>query len=69
VPRSSVRARIPWGAEDDHPDWTELWEACVALLDRYPHLRPPAAPPSPGPQHVQIPQAAVDASDLHVHLD
>jgi hypothetical protein len=54
----------------ERPEWHEMWEACVALLDRYPHVRP-AAPtwPPAAQRHVRIPQSAVDAADVHFHLD
>lgn len=48
---------------------TELWEACVAVLDRYPHIRPPAPMWPPATRRVTIPQAAVEAADVHFHLD
>jgi hypothetical protein len=54
----------------ERPEWHEMWEACVALLDRYPPVRP-AAPtwPPAAQRHVRIPQSAVDAADVHFHLD
>jgi hypothetical protein len=49
-------------------EWDELWQACVAVLDRYPHIRPMPAW-SPMLRHVRIPQAAVEVADVHYHLD
>lgn len=67
--RTGSRAALPRAPYDDQPDWTELWEACVVVLDHYPHLRPPAPTSYPSIRHVTIPQAAVDASEVHFHLD
>jgi hypothetical protein len=39
------------------------------VLDRYPHQRPAAPTWPPMLRHVSIPQAAVDAADVHYHLD
>jgi hypothetical protein len=53
----------------EQQEWTELWEACVTVLDRYPHIRPPSPAATPVLRHVRIPQSAVDAADVHYHLD
>ena len=59
-------APVPY---DEMMAWTELWQACVVVLDRYPHLRqtPPAWPAAA--RRLTIPPAAVDAADRHFHLD
>jgi len=54
---------------DDATAWDEMWQACVAVLDRYPHIRPVPAMWSPMLRHIRIPQAAVDVADVHYHLD
>ena len=54
---------------DDATAWDDLWQACVAVLDRYPHIRPVSAMWSPMLRHIRIPQAAVDVADVHYHLD
>jgi hypothetical protein len=72
VPRSNVGVPdvlLPTSPYAEQPSWNELWEACVVVLDRYPHVRPPVRPSYPVLRHVRIPQAAVDASDVHFHLD
>jgi hypothetical protein len=72
VPRSNVGVPdvlLPTSPYAEQQAWNELWEACVVVLDRYPHVRPPAPPAYPVLRHVRIPQAAVDASDVHFHLD
>ncbi len=72
MPRSNVGVPdvlLPTSPYAEQQAWNELWEACVVVLDRYPHVRPPAPPPYPVLRHVRIPQEAVDASDVHFHLD
>lgn len=69
VPRTSSKVSLPFPAYDEQPDWSELWEACVVVLDQNPHLRPPASTSYPVSRRVRIPQEAVDASDVHYHLD
>lgn len=65
-PVTGALAPVPY---DEMIAATELWEACIAVLDRYPRIRP-AAPTCPKVLgHVTIPQSAVDAADLHFHLD
>jgi hypothetical protein len=59
-------APVPY---DEMMAWTELWQACVVVLDRYPHLRPPEPTGPPAQRRLTIPQAAVDAADVHFHLD
>ncbi len=54
---------------DEMTAWTELWEACVVVLDRNPHVRQPAPMWAPAHRRVTIPKAAVDAADVHFHLD
>jgi hypothetical protein len=53
----------------EQPTWSELWEACVVVLDRYPRLRRVPDPAHPVLGHVTIPQAAADAAEVHFHLD
>jgi hypothetical protein len=69
VPRTVHREAPAPTPYDERPEWTELWEACVALLDRYPHIRPTAPMWPPVLRHVHIPPSAVDAADRHYHLD
>lgn len=52
-----------------HADWTELWQACVAVLDRHPHIHPAPAPWAPVLRRVRIPVEAVAAADVHYHLE
>jgi hypothetical protein len=74
VPRPAAgvtrpRPHPPLTPYAEQPEWSELWEACVSVLDRYPHLRPPAPTWPPVHRRVRIPQQAVDAADVHYHLD
>jgi hypothetical protein len=72
VPRSNLGVPdvpLTCSPHSEQQAWNELWEACVVVLDRYPHIRPPASPANRVLRHVRIPQAAVDASDVHFHLD
>lgn len=63
---SQTAALTPY---DDATAWDDLWQSCVAVLDRYPHIRPVSAMWSPMLRHIRIPQAAVDVADVHYHLD
>jgi hypothetical protein len=69
MPRTVGRGATTLTPYDEQPEWTELWEACVALLDRYPHIRPTEPMWPPVLRHVQIPQSAVEAAEVHYHLD
>ena len=65
-PAAGALAPVPY---DEMTAWTELWQACVVVLDRYPHVRPPEPVWASAHRRVRIPQAAVDAADVHFHLD
>jgi hypothetical protein len=67
VTQTSSSVLLPLSPYDEQS--TELWAACVAVLDRYPHIRPPAPTWPPTSRRVTIPQSAVDAADVHYHLD
>lgn len=54
---------------DEAAEWDDMWQACVAVLDRYPHIRPASPMWSPMLRRVRIPQAAVEVADVHYHLD
>ena len=69
MPRTAYREAPTLTPYDEQPEWTELWQACVSLLDRYPHVRPAAPMWPPALRHVRIPQSAVDEADRHYHLD
>ncbi len=69
MPGTMRREAVTPTPYDEQPEWHELWEACVALLDRYPHIRPAEPMWPPVLRHVRIPQAAVDAADVHYHLE
>jgi hypothetical protein len=68
-PKSRPRPHPPLTPYAEQPEWSELWEACVTVLDRYPHIRPPAPVAPPVHQRVHIPQRAVAAADVHYHLE
>ncbi|MGH3356720.1 MAG: hypothetical protein ACRDOJ_12545 [Nocardioidaceae bacterium] len=60
-------------ASEEQPTWAELWDDCAVIMGRYPRLtavaattRPDAVPPAHEPV---IPAAAVEAADVHFHLD
>lgn len=69
MPRTTADMSPVLTPYDEQLEWTQLWEACVAMLDRYPHIRPTPRTWSPALHHVTIPQAAFDVADVHFHLE
>jgi hypothetical protein len=69
MPRPEPTSALPPTPYDEQQPWGEMWQACVTVLDRYPHVRPAAPLWPPVLRHVDIPQAAVDAADRHYHFD